>query len=100
MDIRSEFLEYFKKNGHLIMPSSSLIPQNDPSVLLTTAGMQQFKPYYLGTEKPPETRISTVQKCFRTSDIDSVDPAIAGANLFAIGPYSTLPIANKYTPTG
>jgi len=72
MDIRSEFLKYFEKKGHLIMPSSSLIPQNDPSVLLTTAGMQQFKPYYLGTEEPPETRISTVQKCFRTSDIDSV----------------------------
>ena len=72
MEIRKDFLEYFKKNGHLIMPSSSLIPQNDPSVLLTTAGMQQFKPYYLGTERPPETRIATVQKCFRTSDIDSV----------------------------
>jgi len=53
MDIRKVFLEYFKKNGHTIMPSSSLIPKNDPSVLLTTAGMQQFKPYYLGTEIPP-----------------------------------------------
>jgi len=72
MDIRKIFLEYFKKNRHLIMPSSSLIPQNDPSVLLTTAGMQQFKPYYLGTEIPPGGRIATVQKCFRTSDIDNV----------------------------
>ena len=64
--------EYFKKAGHLILPSAGLIPDNDPSVLLTTAGMQQFKPYYLGTRKPPESRIATVQKCFRTSDIDCV----------------------------
>ena len=72
MDIRKTFLDYFKGQGHVIMPSSSLIPKNDPSVLLTTAGMQQFKPYYLGTETPPAPRIATVQKCFRTSDIDSV----------------------------
>ncbi|MCD4669467.1 MAG: alanine--tRNA ligase, partial [Actinomycetia bacterium] len=72
MDIRNIFLGYFKKNRHLIMSSSSLIPKNDPSVLLTTAGMQQFKPYYLGTEIPPGDRIATVQKCFRTSDIDNV----------------------------
>ncbi len=72
MDIRKAYLEYFKKNAHLVMPSSSLIPSEDPSVLLTTAGMQQFKPYYLGTKKPPNPRIATVQKCFRTSDIESV----------------------------
>ena len=72
MDIRKTFLEYFKKNGHLVMPSAGLIPLDDPSVLLTTAGMQQFKPYYLGTKKPPSPRIATVQKCFRTSDIESV----------------------------
>ncbi len=72
MDIRKEFLEYFKKKQHLILPSSGLIPENDDSVLFTTAGMQPFKPYYLGIEKPPKERISTVQKCFRTSDIDSV----------------------------
>ena len=71
-DIRKKFLDNFKKVEHLILPSSSLIPDNDPSVLLTTAGMQQFKPYYLGTRKPPKSRIATVQKCFRTSDIDSV----------------------------
>lgn len=72
MDIRKLFLDYFKKNDHLILPSSSLIPDNDPSVLLTTAGMQQFKPYYLGIKKPPKPRIATVQKCFRTSDIEKV----------------------------
>ena len=72
MDIRKIFLDYFKKNDHMVMPSSSLVPSDDPSVLLTTAGMQQFKPYYLGIKKPPYKRITTVQKCFRTSDIDSV----------------------------
>jgi len=61
MDMRKIFLEYFKKNGHLVMPSSSLIPKNDPSVLLTTAGMQQFKPYYLDIETPPRT-----WSCYRT----------------------------------
>src|SRR4030066_93069 len=69
MDIRKVFLDYFKKHDHLILPSSGLIPQEDPSVLLTTAGMQQFRPYYLGIKKPPAKRIATVQKCFRTSDI-------------------------------
>jgi len=72
MDIRKIFLNYFEKNDHLILPSSSLIPLGDPSVLLTTAGMQQFKEYYLGIKKPPQKRIATVQKCFRTSDIDNV----------------------------
>jgi len=72
MDVRKIFLDYFKDKGHLIMPSSGLIPNNDPTVLLTTAGMQQFKPYYLGIETPPAKRIATVQKCFRTSDIDNV----------------------------
>ncbi|MBM3699798.1 MAG: alanine--tRNA ligase [Actinobacteria bacterium] len=72
MDIRNTFLEYFKNKAHLIMPSASLVPSNDTSVLLTTAGMQQFKPYYLGTQKPPGPRIATVQKCFRTSDIERV----------------------------
>ena len=72
MDIRKRFLDYFEKKDHLVLPSSGLIPENDPSVLLTTAGMQQFKPYFLGIKKPPKNKIATVQKCFRTSDIDSV----------------------------
>jgi len=72
MDVREVFLKYFEKKDHLVLKSSGLIPHNDPSVLLTTAGMQQFKPYYLGVKKPPSKRIATVQKCFRTSDIDKV----------------------------
>ncbi len=69
--IRQKFLDFFKKRGHQIVPSSSLIP-DDPSVLLTTAGMQQFVPYLTGQVKPPYQRACSVQKCFRINDIDAV----------------------------
>jgi alanyl-tRNA synthetase len=71
-EIRGEFLDYFKSHEHAILPSSSLVPVDDPSVLFTTAGMQQFKPYYSGEQTPPSPRIATTQKCMRTSDIESV----------------------------
>ncbi len=71
-EIRQRFLDYFAEKDHLVMPGSSLIPQGDPSVLLTSAGMQQFKDYYLGLADPPRPRIATVQKCLRTDDIDEV----------------------------
>ncbi len=70
--IRTEFLDYFHGQGHQKVRSSSLIPSNDPTVLLTTAGMQQFKPYFLGEQDPPARRLTTAQKCFRTSDIEEV----------------------------
>jgi len=70
-DIRKKFLKFFEKKGHKIVPSSSLIP-TDPSVLFTTAGMQQFKPYYLGVPSPYGKNVCSCQKCFRTSDIDEV----------------------------
>jgi alanyl-tRNA synthetase len=74
-EIRNSFLEFFKKKGHTIVKSSSLIP-DDPSVLLTTAGMQQFKPYYVGKADSMRDfgskNVTSVQKCFRTSDIDEV----------------------------
>ena len=71
-EIRSKFLKFFEKNGHVIRPSSSLVPENDPSVLFTTAGMQQFKPYYLGKPSPFGNSLASSQKCVRTSDIKEV----------------------------
>ncbi|OFW57190.1 MAG: alanine--tRNA ligase [Actinobacteria bacterium RBG_16_64_13] len=66
------YLDYFVEREHLLVPSASLVPYKDPSVLLTTAGMQQFKPYFMGLAEPPSRRLASVQKCFRTSDIDKV----------------------------
>ncbi len=71
-EIRSRFREFFERNGHQRRTSASLVPVNDPSVLLTTAGMQQFKPYFLGIQQEPHPRLTTCQKCFRTTDIDHV----------------------------
>ncbi|MFH1473014.1 MAG: alanine--tRNA ligase [bacterium] len=75
-EIRSRFLKFFEKRGHSVIPSASLVPENDPSVLFTTAGMQQFKPYYLGTKDPIKDfgskDVVSIQKCVRTSDIDEV----------------------------
>jgi alanyl-tRNA synthetase len=70
--VRKAFLEFFEQKGHKIIPSSSLIPHKDATLLLTTAGMVQIKPYFLGLQKPPGSRMASCQKCFRTSDIDSV----------------------------
>jgi len=74
-ELREKFLEFFKARGHKILPSSSLLPENDPSVLFTTAGMQQFKRYYLFPNEAPSSRIATCQKCVRTGDIDEVGDA-------------------------
>src|SRR3989339_1131092 len=86
-EIRSRFLKFFSAKGgsvsggegHKIIPSSSLVPENDPSVLFTTAGMQQFKPYYTNPESADKDfggrNIVTAQKCIRTGDIDEVGDA-------------------------
>jgi alanyl-tRNA synthetase len=72
-EIRETFLGYFERNGHKRLPSASLVPaSHDPSVLLTTAGMQPLKPYFLGREEPPSRRLTTCQRCFRTTDIEEV----------------------------
>ena len=72
-EIRDTYLDFFAERGHKIVPSASLVPSvHDPSVLLTTAGMQPFKPYFLGRERPPAPRLADVQKCFRTTDIEEV----------------------------
>ena len=72
IEIRNKFLEFFKKHNHTIIPSAPLIPENDPSVLFTTAGMQPLVPYLLGEKHPGGKRIADYQKCVRTVDIDSV----------------------------
>ncbi len=78
-EIRSRFLKFFENRGHKIIPSSSLVPKNDPSVLFTTAGMQQFKPYYINSESADkdfgDRNITTAQKCIRTGDIEEVGDA-------------------------
>ena len=70
--IRALFLDFFTGKGHLVMPSFSLIPRNDPSLLLIGAGMAPLKPFFTGERKPPHTRIATCQKCVRTPDIERV----------------------------
>jgi len=71
-ELRKAFLSFFEGKGHTVLPSSSLIPQGDPTLLLTTAGMVQIKPYFLGLATPPNPRLTSCQKCFRTTDIDLV----------------------------
>ncbi|MCM2339234.1 MAG: alanine--tRNA ligase-related protein [Burkholderiales bacterium] len=75
-EIRTRFLKFFEARGHKIIPSSSLIPENDPSVLFTTAGMQQFKPYYTNPKDAEKdfgsVNVTTTQKCIRTGDIEEV----------------------------
>ncbi|MFZ4500185.1 MAG: alanine--tRNA ligase [Minisyncoccia bacterium] len=71
-DIRARFLAFFEKRGHAILPSASLVPKNDPSVLFNTAGMQPLVPYLLGEQHPQGTRLASAQKCVRTGDIDEV----------------------------
>ena len=72
IEIRNKYLKFFEKNNHKIIPSASLIPENDPSVLFNTAGMQPLVPYLLGEKHPEGSRLTDYQKCVRTNDIDEV----------------------------
>ncbi len=74
-ELRQEFLSFYESKGHLVIPSSSLIPIGDPTLLLTSAGVVQIKPFFTGEAKAPGPRIASCQKCFRTTDIDSVGDA-------------------------
>jgi len=71
-EIREKYLSFFETKGHLRLPSFSLVPHNDPSVLLVNAGMTPLKPYFTGAQTPPSLRVTTCQKCIRTPDIENV----------------------------
>lgn len=71
-EIREKFLKFFEERQHLMLPSASLIPQDDPTLLIIGAGMAPFKPFFTGKMTPPATRITTCQKCVRTGDIENV----------------------------
>src|SRR4051812_2020289 len=87
-EVRRRFVDFFVERGHRELPSSSLVPHNDPTVLLTTAGMQQMTPYFLGLEAPPAPRLASVQKCFRTVDIDEVGDESHCTFFFMLGNFS------------
>ena len=72
IDIRNKYLKFFENHGHKVIPSAPLIPENDPSVLFNTAGMQPLVPYLLGQKHPEGSRLTDYQKCIRTNDIDEV----------------------------
>ena len=72
IEIRNKYLNYFKRHGHAVIPSAPLVPENDPSVLFTTAGMQPLVPYLLGEKHPAGNKLTDYQKCVRTVDIDDV----------------------------
>src|SRR6187455_1603743 len=85
-EIRSSFLAYFEKHGHRIVASSPLVPHEDPTLLFTNAGMNQFKDVLLGKERRSYTRATTVQKCMRVSgkhnDLDNVGPSFRHHTFF------------------
>ena len=74
-ELREKFIEFFREKGHAVIPSASVIPENDPTVLFTTAGMHPLVPYLLGAHHPEGRRLTDVQKCIRTGDIDEVGDA-------------------------
>jgi alanyl-tRNA synthetase len=85
-EIRSSFLEFFRRNGHTVVPSSPLVPADDPTLLFTNAGMNQFKDVFLGREKRPYTRAASSQKCMRVSgkhnDLENVGPSLRHHTFF------------------
>mgnify|MGYP000781794272 CR=1 FL=1 len=71
-ELREMFLHFFETKGHLRLPSFSLIPQNDASLLLINSGMAPMKPFFTGEQEPPRHRVTTCQKCIRTGDIENI----------------------------
>jgi alanyl-tRNA synthetase len=71
-DVRGKYLEFMKEKGHFVVPSSGLVPENDPTTLFTGSGMQPMINYLLGEKHPKGTRVTDSQKCFRADDIEEV----------------------------
>lgn len=88
LEVRNEFIDFFKKNNHQVIPGASLIPENDPSVLFTTAGMHPLVPFLLGEPHPMGKRLVDYQKCLRTDDIDEVGDDIHVTFLEMLGNWS------------
>ena len=72
INLKDTYLHFFESKGHKIIPSAPIIPENDPTCLFNTAGMQPLVPYLKGEPHPEGTRLADVQKCFRTNDLDSI----------------------------
>ncbi|HHY64260.1 MAG TPA: alanine--tRNA ligase, partial [Clostridiaceae bacterium] len=81
-ELREMYLSFFESKGHLRLPSFSLVPENDPSILLINAGMTPLKPYFTGKKIPPRKRVTTCQKCIRTPDIENVGKTSRHATFF------------------
>jgi len=96
-ELRQKYLEFFREKGHAIIPSASLVPENDPTVLFTTAGMQPLVPYLLGEKHPQGQRLVNVQKCVRTNDIDEVGDATHYTFFEMLGNWS---IGDSKSPDG
>ena len=80
--LRHAFLKFFEEKDHLIMPSASLVPKSDKSLLLINSGMAPLKAYFTGQETPPSPRVTTCQKCIRTPDIDIVGKTAGHGTFF------------------
>ena len=91
-EIRDAFTRFFQDRGHQLLPPWPLVPIGDPTSLFTSAGMQQFKPFFAGEATPPGLRATTVQRCFRTTDIEVVGDyshctAFEMMGIFSFGDY-------------
>ncbi|MFR0925252.1 MAG: alanine--tRNA ligase-related protein [Butyricicoccaceae bacterium] len=102
-ELREMYLSFFETKGHLRLPSFSLIPQNDPSLLLINSGMAPMKPFFTGEQEPPRHRVTTCQKCIRTGDIENVGKTARHGTFFEMlgnSPSATTSSARPFTGLG